>query len=99
MDRYDELPDSICSRCETNLLLLVNFKNISIKNDKSTRLRLSHSNIKVEEIILDDLIWDTENCDVDDDCNNIHSSINGLLSCNGREGIAERNSSLVTLAY
>lgn len=51
----------ICISCQNNLNLLSNFKNICIKSDETVKLRLTQcSDLKREEIILDDLVWQNE---------------------------------------
>lgn len=47
----------MCWSCKTNLDLFTDFKNICLQNDKKARKR---SGIKVEEVILDDLVWEDE---------------------------------------
>ncbi|XP_077296168.1 uncharacterized protein LOC143918258 [Arctopsyche grandis] len=62
--KYDNLPDTICSTCESNLDALFVFKNMCIQNDKEIRLTKC-LDIKVEEVLLDDLVWENEPCDPD----------------------------------
>ncbi|XP_077283870.1 uncharacterized protein LOC143909658 [Arctopsyche grandis] len=58
VDKYDLLPHTICLLCTTNLELLRDFRNICIQSEKTQKLRLAESlDIKIEEILLDDLIW------------------------------------------
>lgn len=61
----DRLPDTICQSCVDNLELLDTFRNICLQSDKSSKMRsVESSDIKLEEILLEDLIWEDE-VDVD----------------------------------
>ncbi|XP_077283868.1 uncharacterized protein LOC143909656 [Arctopsyche grandis] len=58
VNKDDLLPDTICLLCKNNLELLSNFRNICIQSEETQKLRLAESlDIKKEEIVLDDLIW------------------------------------------
>ncbi|XP_077292630.1 uncharacterized protein LOC143915741 [Arctopsyche grandis] len=60
-NKDDMLPDTICFLCKNNLELLSNFKNTCIKSEETQKQKLAEIlNIKTEEIILDDLIWEDE---------------------------------------
>lgn len=62
MKECDSLPNKICPLCESYLKSLTDFKTLCHKNDKIIRLKLGkRSNVKVEETILDDLVWDDDN--------------------------------------
>lgn len=55
------MPDTICIACENNLELLTSFRNICIQSFKTQKLRIADRlDIKTEEVILDDLIWEDE---------------------------------------
>ncbi|XP_077288666.1 uncharacterized protein LOC143913033 isoform X1 [Arctopsyche grandis] len=61
VNRDDLLPDTICLLCKNNLGLLSNFRSICIQSEETQKLRLTEIlNIKNEETILDDLIWEDE---------------------------------------
>ncbi|XP_077289044.1 uncharacterized protein LOC143913242 [Arctopsyche grandis] len=61
VNKDDLLPDTICLLCNNNLELLSNFRNMCIQNEETQKLRLPGIlNIKNEETILDDLIWEDE---------------------------------------
>ncbi|XP_077291617.1 uncharacterized protein LOC143915064 [Arctopsyche grandis] len=63
MERYDGLPDAICSSCVYSLKLINNFKIICIKNNESARLQLAEcSGVKMKKVILDDS-WEGDNFD------------------------------------
>lgn len=66
MNEDDEFPNAICFSCELNVEFFTNLKEDYIQNDKNVRQKLTESlNIKVEEVIFDDL-----------DCNNEKSNRN-----------------------
>ncbi|XP_077290106.1 uncharacterized protein LOC143913922 isoform X1 [Arctopsyche grandis] len=93
MKECEDVPDRICSLCESYLESLIDFKTICAKNDKIARLKLGkRSDVKVEETILDDLVWDDENYNT----NTIDSTEDsiGLLNKNqyGGSFINEQNS-------
>ncbi|XP_077289508.1 uncharacterized protein LOC143913528 isoform X3 [Arctopsyche grandis] len=57
----DKLPDMICPSCVNNLELLDSFRNTCLRTDKASRLKSGESlNVKPEEVILADLIWEDE---------------------------------------
>ncbi|XP_077302851.1 uncharacterized protein LOC143923177 [Arctopsyche grandis] len=61
IERDDCLSNTICIPCKNNLELLSTFRNTCIQSDESQKLRLArYLNVKKEEIILDDLVWDDE---------------------------------------
>ncbi|XP_077299726.1 uncharacterized protein LOC143920672 isoform X3 [Arctopsyche grandis] len=63
VEQGDGLPDSICLSCESQLESFANFKKACIKNDEILRRRSSKSRIKMEEITLEDYVWE-ENVDI-----------------------------------
>ncbi|XP_077289641.1 uncharacterized protein LOC143913620 [Arctopsyche grandis] len=57
----DLLPDMICLSCVNSLELLNSFRNVCLRSDETSRMRLDkYSDIKEEEVFLDDLIWEQE---------------------------------------
>ncbi|XP_077289640.1 uncharacterized protein LOC143913618 [Arctopsyche grandis] len=57
----DRLPDMICLSCVNNLELLDSFRNACLQSDKTSRIRSDEClDIKVEEVLLEDLIWEKE---------------------------------------
>ncbi|XP_077289463.1 uncharacterized protein LOC143913497 [Arctopsyche grandis] len=57
----DCLPDMICLSCVYNLELLESFRNHSLRSDKVSRMKSDTSlDVKSEEALLEDLIWDVE---------------------------------------
>ncbi|XP_077292126.1 uncharacterized protein LOC143915379 [Arctopsyche grandis] len=57
MKQDDSLPGAICLSCDCKLEFFTNFKNVCIQSDKNRRKKLS-TDIKTEEVLLDDLIWE-----------------------------------------
>ncbi|XP_077300934.1 uncharacterized protein LOC143921479 isoform X3 [Arctopsyche grandis] len=57
----DGLPDTICHYCNNNLELLISFRKVCLQSDKISKLKLNKRvNIKQEEVLLEDLIWEKE---------------------------------------
>ncbi|XP_077300944.1 uncharacterized protein LOC143921488 [Arctopsyche grandis] len=57
--RGDGLPDTICRSCKNNLELLIGFRKACLRSDEISKLRLNKCfDIKPEEVLLDDLIWE-----------------------------------------
>ncbi|XP_077287246.1 uncharacterized protein LOC143912012 [Arctopsyche grandis] len=61
----DSLPDVMCLSCVKSLESLSSFRDICLKSDEISKLRLNDCpNIKPEEVILEDFIWeDAASCD------------------------------------
>lgn len=61
MIKHDKLPHSLCSTCDVNLRLLTNFKTICKLSDEKAHHRLTQNpDFKVEEVLLDDLVWEND---------------------------------------
>ncbi|XP_077299929.1 uncharacterized protein LOC143920822 [Arctopsyche grandis] len=62
--RGDGLPDAVCLSCNTNLELLIGFRNACLRSYETSQLNTplldDCSKIKTEEVLLEDLIWDDE---------------------------------------
>ncbi|XP_077287242.1 uncharacterized protein LOC143912009 [Arctopsyche grandis] len=55
----DSLPDVMCLSCVKSLVSLSSFRDICLKSDEMSKLRLNDCpKIKPEEVILEDLIWE-----------------------------------------
>ncbi|XP_077298460.1 uncharacterized protein LOC143919801 [Arctopsyche grandis] len=66
LTKHDTLPDSICSLCNSKVESLMDFKNICRQNDVKARKKMPKClDIKVEEILLDNLVWEDERFDTD----------------------------------
>ncbi|XP_077300037.1 uncharacterized protein LOC143920894 isoform X2 [Arctopsyche grandis] len=63
VEQGDGFPDSICLSCESHLESFANFKKACIQNDEILRRRFSKSQIKMEEITVEDYVWE-ENVDI-----------------------------------
>lgn len=61
INKSDGLPDTICRSCNKNLKLLISFRKVCLRSDEISKLKLNKClNIKPEEVLLDDLVWETE---------------------------------------
>ncbi|XP_077297715.1 uncharacterized protein LOC143919329 [Arctopsyche grandis] len=61
IEKDDNFPDRICLSCKNRLELFNSFKSACIHSDRTQKLRLTKSSdVKTEEIILDDLNWEDE---------------------------------------
>ncbi|XP_077298986.1 uncharacterized protein LOC143920141 [Arctopsyche grandis] len=85
--KHDGLSHTMCLSCERNLTLFTQFKKICTQSDVKARQKSSKClNIKLEEVLLDDLVWEDEpesqlrNPPVDDE-----DSIMRPSSCNPEE--------------
>ncbi|XP_077300904.1 uncharacterized protein LOC143921457 isoform X3 [Arctopsyche grandis] len=57
----DRLPDMICRSCNNNLELLISFRKVCLRSDEISKLKLNKQvNIKQEEVLLEDLLWENE---------------------------------------
>lgn len=63
MEQGDGLPETICLSCESHLVSFAKFKKTCIQSDENLRQRPSKSRIKMEEIVLEDFVWE-ENVDI-----------------------------------
>ncbi|XP_077300955.1 uncharacterized protein LOC143921499 [Arctopsyche grandis] len=70
----DKLPDTICRSCNDNLELLISFRKVCHHSDEISKLKLSQLvDIKPEEVLLDDLLWENEaDVNTPPNVNNIH---------------------------
>ncbi|XP_077300949.1 uncharacterized protein LOC143921494 [Arctopsyche grandis] len=61
VEASDGLPDAICRSCNNNLELLIDFRKICLRSDGISKLKLNKRvDIKQEEVLLEDLIWEKE---------------------------------------
>ncbi|XP_077287925.1 uncharacterized protein LOC143912517 [Arctopsyche grandis] len=61
VNKDDGLPDGICLPCVKNLELLSSFRSVCLQSDETSKRRSNqHSDIKIEEVFLDDVIWEDE---------------------------------------
>ncbi|XP_077300307.1 uncharacterized protein LOC143921063 [Arctopsyche grandis] len=58
--KFKGMPNTICQSCNSNIKMFNSFKNACIRNDKISRAKAEGKNVKSEEVILDDLVWENE---------------------------------------
>ncbi|XP_077300952.1 uncharacterized protein LOC143921496 [Arctopsyche grandis] len=76
----DRLPDKICRSCNNNLDLLISFRKVCHRSDEISKLKLNTClNIKPEEVLLEDLIWENE-FDVHSPLNVSNTPVNNVMS-------------------
>ncbi|XP_077288670.1 uncharacterized protein LOC143913035 isoform X2 [Arctopsyche grandis] len=78
--RDDGLPDAICLSCVNNLELLNSFRNDCLQSNEKSKLALNEClNVKTEEVLLEDLIWEDKS-DVDSSPNACNDKVNDWKS-------------------
>ncbi|XP_077300941.1 uncharacterized protein LOC143921486 [Arctopsyche grandis] len=80
VEKGDGLPDTICRSCNTNLELLISFRKVCLQSEEISKIKLKESvNIKHEEVLLEDLIWENE-IDVRSPGNVCNATVNDELN-------------------
>lgn len=85
------MPNTICASCDSKLELLSSFRNVCLRSNETSKLRLNEGlNIKPEEVLLEDLNWEdtTDVNSIKIDCNSgIEQESNALQLCDAKQNV------------
>ncbi|XP_077288638.1 uncharacterized protein LOC143913014 isoform X2 [Arctopsyche grandis] len=89
--RGDGLPDALCLSCINTLELLSSFRNDCLQSNETSKLALKEClNVKTEEVLLEDVIWEDES-DVVSSPNVCNDEVNDWKSNALNRNVSQQN--------